>query len=149
MALHRPLHPACERARAWASQELDDDLSALELAALGAHLAGCPDCDAFARGVRAMTGELRAAPLLVPERAVELPRRERPGRLVLGSAAAAVAAAVLVGAFVGSLTRGGAAPAQVRPTAAGIAATQQPYLEQSLLAMLEHLKHPTGKTLPV
>jgi predicted anti-sigma-YlaC factor YlaD len=149
MAVHRPLHPACERARAWVSQELDDDLSPLELAALSAHLVGCPDCEAFAQGLRTVTGELRSAPLLVPERTVELPRRDRPGRLVLGGSAAAVAAALLVGAFVGSLTRGGPTPVQLRPTAAGIAATQQPYLEQSLLAMLQHLKHPTGRTLPV
>jgi anti-sigma factor RsiW len=145
-----PFPPACERARVWVSQELDDELSELELAALRAHLGGCPGCAAFAQSVAAVTGELRAAPLLVSARTLAPPSLRGRGRqLFLGVAAASVAAAVAIGAGVGSLTRGTSAPVRTQPNRAAIAATQEPYLEQSLLAMLAHLKPPSGRTVAV
>lgn len=148
MAFPRPIRLyACDRARRWLSLELDDELSPLEVAALRAHLADCADCRAFEANVRAIAGELRAAPLVEPA-PFELPsRRRRPHRAYLAAgAAAAVAAAVGFGSLVGTLTRSGN-PSAPHGSRTAIAATQQPYVEQSLLAMLRHLHPSTGRTV--
>lgn len=150
MSIPHPVHsPACERARVWASQELDGELSPLERAALRSHLVDCPGCRAFAAAVRTVTGELRSAPCAVPE-PLPLPQaRARRRPYVLASAAAAVAAAVALGSLIGTLTRGGTGAAAPHATRGAIAATQEPYVEQSLLAMLERLHPPTGRTVAV
>lgn len=150
MSVSRPFRsPACERARVWVSQELDGELSELELAALRSHLADCPACGAFAVALRAQTGELRAAPQALPE-PFRLPQRRPALRpLALAASVAAVAVAVGVGSLVGSLTRGAEQPLRLQAAGGGKTATQEPYVEQSLLAMLEHLHPPTGRTVAV
>ena len=127
------LKSGCERARAWVSLELDAELSELEHALLAAHLDRCAACAAFAHDVRGLAGALRAAPLELP-REVPAPIRRRDASVrvlqALG-AAAAVAVAIGLGSLVGTLSSQGPAT----PSAAAIAATQQPYLEQKLLAL--------------
>lgn len=144
------LKPGCERAREWVSLELDGELSELEHALLRAHLERCEPCAAAARHVRAFTAALRAAPLERPVAVPALPRRRRPAVRVLhvGAAAAAVAAAVGLGSLAGSLS---SSKPQRASLAAAIAETQQPYLEQRLLALDRiHAEHgETGTTVAV
>src|SRR6266568_7531761 len=129
------LKSGCERAREWVSLDLDGELSELEHALLHAHLECCDTCAAFARDVRSLTVLLRAAPAELPiPVALTAPRRQRSGVRVLQvvAAAAAVAVAVGLGTIAGSLTSSSPSAASA---AAAIAATQQPYLEQRLLAL--------------
>jgi predicted anti-sigma-YlaC factor YlaD len=127
--------PACERARLWVSLSADGEISQLELAFLRDHLARCSDCAAFA----AVTGEvvrtLRSAPL-EDGPAVVFSRRTGPvariSRLQLAASAAAVLVAVLVGGLAGSLNSPHGLGAA---SAASVARTQQPYVEQRLLSI--------------
>jgi hypothetical protein len=138
----------CERAREWVSLELDGELSELEGALLRAHLDRCAACAAFANGVRTFTRELRAAPLEEPARMPLLPgaaRRVRVRTLQAVAAAAAVGAAVVLGGLAGALSS--SAPREPA-RAAAVAATQQPYLEQKLLALdARRATRPHGGTL--
>jgi anti-sigma factor RsiW len=94
----------CERARMWASLQLDGELSELERALLDAHLARCEACSVYVREVRAATEGLRAAELERPAHPIALPTRRRLVRPAYVSAAAAlIAAAVGLGALVSSL----------------------------------------------
>jgi predicted anti-sigma-YlaC factor YlaD len=102
-------HPrTCERARMWASLQLDGELSELERALLDAHLARCEACSVYVREVGAATEGLRAAELERPAHPITLPARRRLVRPVHVSAAAAlVAAAIGFGALVSSLNSAG------------------------------------------
>jgi predicted anti-sigma-YlaC factor YlaD len=114
--------------------ELDGELSELETALLDAHLGRCVPCAAFARDVRAFSRALRAAPLERPAAVPAPPRVHGGGLRVLqvGAAAAAVAVAVGLGSLAGSLT----SRSEHKPSVqAAIAATQEPYFEQKLLAL--------------
>jgi predicted anti-sigma-YlaC factor YlaD len=51
----------CERARAWASLELDGELSEVEQALMRAHVGRCVECAAFVSDLTALTRELRAS----------------------------------------------------------------------------------------
>jgi hypothetical protein len=98
-----PRDGRCERARQWASLRIDGELSELEDALLEKHLEGCASCSAFAVRLAATTRAVRAAPQERPQ--IAYPRFERPViRLPVGRRVAivAVAAAALLGAFVGS-----------------------------------------------
>ncbi len=98
-----PRNSRCDRARQWASLRLDGELSELEGALLEKHLEGCPSCSAFAAGLARTTEAVRAVPLERPD--ISYPRFERPViRLPVGRRVAivAVAAAAVLGAFVGS-----------------------------------------------
>lgn len=100
----------CERARSWASQAIDCELSQVERAHLNTHLAGCAPCSLFVVGLREVAYELRAAPLPTPSRPL-LPRRRvrrAPGLLAL----AAVCVAAGAGGVAGEL-RQSPAPAAV------------------------------------
>ena len=92
----------CQRARQWASLDLDGELSELERALFAAHLEGCDDCRAFAAGVRGVGSALRSVPLELPARplAVRSLRRNRSLRILQASAAAAVVATAGLGAMV-------------------------------------------------
>ena len=90
----------CSRARFWVSLRLDDQLSELESALLGAHLAGCPSCRAFARESTLTTDELRAAPLAVHGPVTVRARRRRPAPLMVALTAAVVTAAAVAGGIV-------------------------------------------------
>jgi predicted anti-sigma-YlaC factor YlaD len=145
---------ACESARTWASQALDGELSELEQAALEGHLADCADCARFVDSMSAATLALRAAPPSEPETAIWTPPvhtapRHRGRRLALAAAAAAVAASVAVGAGIGTLTRHGASNTSATTAPGGFAATQQPYREQSLLALLPRLHQRPSRVVAV
>jgi hypothetical protein len=93
----------CDRARQWASVELDGELSTFESVLMRAHLAGCADCRDFRASISGLTGALRVAPLERFE-GVSLPsRHRRRPRLRLAPAAAAMAvAAVGLGSVLAS-----------------------------------------------
>jgi anti-sigma factor RsiW len=88
--------PACERARAQLSAEVDGELSELEGAELARHLAVCDSCCAYRAEVDGFTGALRAAPVAEPDFPIFVPKRRVvvAARLQVGAAAAAVLAVV-------------------------------------------------------
>jgi predicted anti-sigma-YlaC factor YlaD len=86
----------CDRARAWVSLRLDDEISELEEALLEAHLRRCALCREFEETVRGAVVVLRAQPLEEIEHAVAVPSRRRlPVRRGAVASVAAVAAAVV------------------------------------------------------
>jgi predicted anti-sigma-YlaC factor YlaD len=86
----------CDRARQWASTELDGELSTFERVLLRAHLGACPSCREFRDGIGGLTGALRAAPLEEFEGVIEIGRlRRRRPRLRFAPAAAAMAVAAV------------------------------------------------------
>jgi predicted anti-sigma-YlaC factor YlaD len=103
------MHAACDRAREWATAEVDDELSRFELVLLRAHLDACPSCREFHTAIGGITHTLRAAPLERLERTIEVTRfrrRLRP-RLAPAAAAMALAAVVLGSGLVSSEVRSG------------------------------------------
>lgn len=92
----------CERARQWASLDLDGELSELEQALLAAHLERCAGCRAFADGVRGVGSTLRSTPFERPARplGVRPLRPNRSLRILQASAAVAVVATAGLGAMV-------------------------------------------------
>jgi predicted anti-sigma-YlaC factor YlaD len=101
----------CDRARQWASLQLDGELSEFEQALLDGHLAGCTSCSAFRADIVNAARALRAAPLEPFSGAVQL-RRIRRARIRFAPAAAALAVAAV---GLGSIL----AAAQVRAPQAG------------------------------
>ncbi len=102
------LDPLCERARAWASLELDDDLGEIERVLLDDHLTRCGGCASFVVGMRELTAVVRAAPQERPERPLVLPVRRRPAVAAVRVLAAATIVALAVGLGVlGSSVGGG------------------------------------------
>ena len=96
------VHGKCDRARQWASLELDGELSSFELALLENHAASCASCAEFRAEINGLTGALRAAPY-EPFQGVVLARVRRSLRLRLAPAAAAMAvAAVGLGSILAS-----------------------------------------------
>jgi predicted anti-sigma-YlaC factor YlaD len=93
----------CERAREWASLELDGELSELEFRLLRDHLNGCAGCLRFASETAQLTAVVRAAPLMTHHVRVVVPRARRrvPLRALQFAAAAALLAAVGVAGVVG------------------------------------------------
>jgi predicted anti-sigma-YlaC factor YlaD len=85
----------CERARQWASIELDGELSTFERVLLRAHLAHCPPCREFRTDTHGLTQALRMAPLEQLDHPIEIGRVRRGLRLRLAPAAAAMAVAVV------------------------------------------------------
>jgi anti-sigma factor RsiW len=112
------MHGHCERARQWASADVDGELSTFERALLEDHLGRCSSCREFSRDVGGMTTALRAAPLQQFD-GVVIGRIRRQVRLRLAPAAAAMAiAAVGLGSLVAStqFTRApGIRPTEVTP----------------------------------
>ena len=112
------MHAACDRARQWATAEVDGELSRFEIVLLRAHLDACPSCREFHMAVGGITKTLRATPLERLERAIEVKRlrwRVR-SRFAPAAAAMAVAAVVLGSGVVSSDLRSGS----VRSTAPGV-----------------------------
>jgi predicted anti-sigma-YlaC factor YlaD len=103
----------CDRARQWASTELDGELSSFERVLLHAHLDACPACSAFRSEVGGLTGTLRAAPLVQLSSPIEIarPRRRLSLRLAPAAAAMAVAAVGLGSLLASSAVRSGSVAA--------------------------------------
>ncbi len=103
MELIRP--ESCERARQWASQRVDGELSQLERACLERHIGGCMHCRSFAGQVAEVGALLRSAPLVRLSQPVRIELLARPYRrslrtralpLSLAGALGIVAAAALL-----------------------------------------------------
>ena len=110
----------CERAREWASQRADGELSELERLLLRRHTGRCGDCKAFAESVTTISTALRETEQLVPARRilVAVPPREarRRPRLRVAFAVGLIALAAGLGAFAGLLaTDGGPGEAPIVP----------------------------------
>jgi predicted anti-sigma-YlaC factor YlaD len=96
------VHGKCDRARQWASLELDGELSSFERALLENHVEACHSCAEFRAEINGLTNALRAAPY-EPFEGVVLGRIRRRVRIRLAPAAAAMAvAAVGLGSIVAS-----------------------------------------------
>lgn len=116
------MHAACDRARQWATAEVDGELSRFEIVLLRAHLDACPSCREFHAAVGGITETLRATPLERLERAIEV-RRLRwriRSRLAPAAAAMAVAAVVLGSGVVSSSLRSGSV-GETGPSVDGVA----------------------------
>jgi predicted anti-sigma-YlaC factor YlaD len=86
----------CDRARAWVSLRLDDEISELEERLLEAHLRRCASCQEFEATVRGAVLALRAQPLEEIDHPVVVSGRRRlPVRRGAVASVAAVAAAVV------------------------------------------------------
>ena len=91
----RNIHGACDRARQWATADLDGELSRFERVLLSAHLADCPSCREFTAGIGGFTAMLRTAPPESLERPIEIGRLRRRLGLRLAPAVAAMAVTVV------------------------------------------------------
>ena len=109
----QPIDPLCERTRAWASLELDGELSELEGVLFHEHIRGCDDCAAAVDDLRRIAAIVRATPLAEPShRGFEFPlpvTRARPLAVRALVAAAVIVLAAGLGLLGNSL--GGPAPA--------------------------------------
>lgn len=106
----------CSRAQAWASLELDGELSQLEVVLLERHLERCAGCAVRVSDMRALAAALRSAPPEAPSAPVFVAssRSSRSGALAakVAIAAALALAAGGLGVFAGSLGGGPASPQQ-------------------------------------
>jgi len=103
----------CDRAREWASLRLDGELSPLEEELLERHLETCDECRAFESDVRWATDVMRLTAAERPSRRVTIPARPAKGLSGPRRAAIAAAAALALGALVGSVAHG---PRSTEPT---------------------------------
>src|SRR5437763_15494921 len=98
----------CDRARQWASTEVDGELSSFERVLLHAHLDACPSCREFSGTITGLTATLREARLEQLERPIVIGRLRRRARLRLAPAVAAMAvAAGGLGSFLAASMRSG------------------------------------------
>jgi predicted anti-sigma-YlaC factor YlaD len=102
----RAILPAeCARACQQLSLRADQELSDFEMVLLEAHLAVCPDCRAFEKGVSGVTTLLRVGALEQPIVPFELPRgRNRANAFVTNSLRAGSAAAIAIVVLTGLTT---------------------------------------------
>ena len=111
------MHGACDRARQWATADVDGELSKFEGVLLRAHLDGCPPCAEFHASIAGLTQVIRQTPLERLERFIEIKRVRR--KLGLRLAPAAAAMAVLFGVLGSSLVS-----SQIRTSSVGSAAAR-------------------------
>jgi anti-sigma factor RsiW len=119
---HRLEDQGCDRARAWASLELDGELSQLESALLASHVRRCAPCATAVAEMRAATSLLRAAPPEALSRPLTIaapPARRRPLAVRLALAATLAALAASLGVLAGSV--GGDSPRPAPPAGGDIA----------------------------
>jgi predicted anti-sigma-YlaC factor YlaD len=96
----------CDRARQWASTEVDGELSSFERVLLHAHLDACLSCREFSGTLAGLTTALREAKLEQLEQPIVISRVRRRARLRLAPAAAAMAvAAVGLGSMLATSMR--------------------------------------------
>lgn len=104
----------CSRAQAWASLELDGELSQLEQVLLEAHLRSCPACAVRVADMRAFTEAVRAEPLARPAEPVfvQTPVARRSRSLAVKIAVAATLAALAggLGVLAGTVSSGSGTP---------------------------------------
>jgi hypothetical protein len=137
------MHAACDRARQWATAEVDGELSRFEIVLLRAHLDSCPSCREFRAAVDGISTTLRASPLERLEHAIEVKRlrwRIR-SRFAPAAAAMAVAAVVLGSGVVSSELRSGSVR-DARPGADGVARISS--VETMNLSKLRALTQPVA-----
>jgi len=103
----------CDRAKEWTSLRLDGELSPLEEELLDRHLETCDACRAFEYDLRWATDVLRLAPQERPSQRVTLPAAPSPRLTRRRLTAVAAAAALALGALIGSLVEG---PSSTAPT---------------------------------
>jgi predicted anti-sigma-YlaC factor YlaD len=97
------MHGQCERARRWASAELDGELSSFERALLDDHLGRCGECRTFTDSVGGLTVALRTAPP-EPFEGVVITRARRRFHVPLSGVAVAMAvAAIGLGSLLASV----------------------------------------------
>src|SRR5580765_5458192 len=102
--------PMCERAREWASLELDGELSELERSMLRAHTRRCAACADYVVEVGAITERVRASELLPLPHPIVLPLRRTFGWATRALQAGAATAAVI------AVTAGLALPVGASPS---------------------------------
>lgn len=102
---------ACERAREWASLRLDDELSVLEEEILERHLDHCDACRWFEEGMRLSTARIRSTPFESPSRPIPVPTRRGVVTPYRKRTALVAAAALALGALIGSLVERPGQPA--------------------------------------
>jgi hypothetical protein len=125
----------CERARQWASVELDGEISTFERALLADHLGKCPECRAFSADVAGLTEALRAAPY-EPFEGVTIGRIRRRARLAMTPVAvAATVAAIGLGSILASVHLKGTSGLQPLPRTPAVAGAET--LNLSTLSGLE------------
>ena len=111
----------CDRARQWASTEVDSELSSFERVLLHAHLDACPSCREFSETITGLTTALREARLERLESPIVIGRPRRRARLRLAPAAAAMAvAAVGLGSFLATSMRSGSVAVAHTPVQAAV-----------------------------
>lgn len=135
----RAVHGDCDRARQWASIELDGELSAFESVLLRAHVAGCASCRKFHAGIGDFTTALRSAP---DERfeGVQLGRLRGRVRLRLAPAVAAMAVlAVGLGSISASSQLGFGRGTATPPAAASVDVSSQDAMNLHTLLALERM----------
>jgi predicted anti-sigma-YlaC factor YlaD len=148
------MHGHCERARQWASADVDGELSTFERVLLADHLERCASCAAFNSELRGLTSALRAAPRERFE-GVVIGRIRRRARLRLAPAAAAMAiAAVGLGSLLASSQLNRAPGLEPTEAVAGVGSDfalnmgRSQRLKQRELARLVSLEHRPGPVLP-
>jgi anti-sigma factor RsiW len=108
------LDRGCSRAQAWASLELDGELSQLEHVLLESHLQSCAACAVQISDLRAITAAIRAEPLARPSAPVFVARptaarsRSLPVRIAMAATLAALAAGL--GVVAGTVGGGPGTP---------------------------------------
>jgi predicted anti-sigma-YlaC factor YlaD len=147
-----PVPPSdCTRARESASARLDGELVELQAAQLEAHLRACPECRAYAEGITASTGLLRAAPLDQPSGAMFTPVTQRRRRIgVLPAVAAAAVMIAIAGssfAVGGMLGRQGSTTTAPTTTSAALGGPVDALLLPSLLTPHPHPFHVTSRVI--
>jgi predicted anti-sigma-YlaC factor YlaD len=142
----RTVHGDCDRARQWASIELDGELSTFEGVLLHAHLAGCASCREFHSGIGDFAAALRGAPDEQFE-GVQLGRMRRRVSLRLAPAVAAMAVlAVGLGSISASSHLGFGSGTATPPAAASVDVSSQDAMNLHTLRTLERMdivKSPT------
>lgn len=125
----------CEQVRGHISAGLDGELSEVEGARVEAHLGSCAACREFSGRVREAANVLRAAPLEDLDFAIVLPSRRLAvaRRIPVAAAAAALVAAVGLGALVGGFGSSNSALRAARATSSGSASLRFPENELRML----------------
>jgi predicted anti-sigma-YlaC factor YlaD len=129
----------CDRARAWVSLRLDDEISELEERLLDAHLRRCASCREFEETVRCTVVVLRAQPLEEIEHLVVVSGRRRLNMRsgAVASAAAAVAAVVGITAVLGTQAAKGPTAHTPAPLPAAVVRDDQDIKQLRALRVLQ------------